>query len=195
MEEKIKKSNSENCKNKNAFLDFANFSCVKNSKDFEIVSKMGAKILIDQEHFLDFSKFPVTQNFQKCCLSINHFVTSARVKQQTNFADAFTWTQNGQKKSTWCFLHFFPEITRHLTEVGPLMIFYHRQVTINLSLGYCGLICRSIQIDWKAGNRNTKIGNAWNIEENKWIFVFVKGNVSTATTIFFYSISRHFLTK
>ena len=127
---------------------------------------MGAKILIDQEHFLDFSKFPVTQNFQKCCLSINHFVTSARVKQQTNFADAFTWTQNGQKKSTWCFLHFFPEITRHLTEVGPLMIFYHRQVTINLSLGYCGLICRSIQIDWKAGNRNTKIGNAWNIEEN-----------------------------
>ena len=94
---------------------------------------MGAKILIDQEHFLDFSKFPVTQNFQKCCLSINHFVTSARVKQQTNFADAFTWTQNGQKKSTWCFLHFFPEITRHLTEVGPLMIFYHRQVTINLS--------------------------------------------------------------
>ena len=133
MEEKIKKSNSENCKNKNAFLDFANFSCVKNPKDFEIVTKMGAKILIDQEHFLDFSKFPVTQNFQKCCLSINHFVTSARVKQQTNFADAFTWTQNGQKKSTWCFLHFFPEITRHLTEVGPLMIFYHRQVTINLS--------------------------------------------------------------
>ena len=129
---KKKNQKSENCKNINAFLDFANFSCVKNPKDFEIVTKMGAKILIDQDHFLDFSKFPVTQNFQKCCLSINHFVTSARVKQQTNFADAFTWTQNGQKKSTWCFLHFFPEITRHLTEVGPLMIFYHRQVTINL---------------------------------------------------------------
>ena len=103
---------------------------------FKYCQKWMQKFLSRSElHFLDFSwKFPVTQ---KCCLSINHFVTSARVKQQTNFADAFTWTteENGQKKKQHVVLVFsplFPEITRHLTEVGPLMIFYHRQVTINL---------------------------------------------------------------